>query len=341
MANTQYLCFTAEEPNSTVSLMAKDSAPVVDLMTSRDGDTWSPYTVGNTITLSNVGDFVQFKAGPGGNQAMGTSSDGYNYFSMTGKVAASGNLVSLLDETCTMNEIVAPGAFRRIFFECMSLVKAPEIPFTKLSDYCFKEAFQKVSITETPMVQATVYGVRACDNMFSWNTKLTKLNFTDKPISISDNSFKGFFYNVASLVDVPEAIRVSTPSTSSFDALYQFCSSIKIPTSFYVNELPSSLFYNTYTGCSSLSQPIKIYMIDNTSVPTLSSRYYFEYIGYDYVIYVPKNLYNSWIKATNWSSIASHIYPYEEPSLRISNMTIDGRKVKELYINGRKVAIKL
>lgn len=92
------LCFTAEEPGSTVQLHKLGSAPVVNLQTSTNGRTWTSYTIEDTITFANVGDKVYFKA-IGSNNAFGTSNFGvYNKFVMTGKIAASGNVNSLLEE---------------------------------------------------------------------------------------------------------------------------------------------------------------------------------------------------------------------------------------------------
>ena len=91
------LCFTAQEPGSTVKITKNGSAPAVNLQTSTDGNSWTPYTVGDVITLANVDDKVYFKA-VGSNSTMGTSSSNYNKFVMTGKIAASGNVNSLLEE---------------------------------------------------------------------------------------------------------------------------------------------------------------------------------------------------------------------------------------------------
>ena len=59
------LCFTAKEAGSSVSLSnyyTNNGYPVVRLRTSTDGTSWNDYTVNDTITLTNVGDKVYFKA---------------------------------------------------------------------------------------------------------------------------------------------------------------------------------------------------------------------------------------------------------------------------------------
>ena len=59
------LCFTAEEANSEITLSnyyTNNGYPAVRLRTSTDGTSWNDYTVNDTITLTNVGDKVYFRA---------------------------------------------------------------------------------------------------------------------------------------------------------------------------------------------------------------------------------------------------------------------------------------
>ena len=98
------LCFTAEEAGSTVKMVANGSAPTVSLEYSTDGNTWSPFVVskegveGTTVTLANIGDKMYMRATSAGNTGMGVSESDYNQFVMTGKIAASGNVNTLLNQ---------------------------------------------------------------------------------------------------------------------------------------------------------------------------------------------------------------------------------------------------
>jgi hypothetical protein len=49
-----YLCFTANTAGSTVKLIKNGSPTTVTLETSTDGNTRTTYTIGDTITLSNI-----------------------------------------------------------------------------------------------------------------------------------------------------------------------------------------------------------------------------------------------------------------------------------------------
>ena len=93
-----YLCFTAEEAGSTIKMAKYGSAPTVYLETSPTGEegSWSDFVVSETtITLANVGDKVYFRAKEE-NERFATSGSNYHRFVMTGKIAASGNINTLL-----------------------------------------------------------------------------------------------------------------------------------------------------------------------------------------------------------------------------------------------------
>ena len=81
-------------------MQAKDSAPTVSLEYSTDGNTWSSFVVGTTtVNLANIGDKVYIRATSAGNVRIGTDVWNYNKFVMTGKIAASGNVDTLLNKS--------------------------------------------------------------------------------------------------------------------------------------------------------------------------------------------------------------------------------------------------
>ena len=55
------LTLTAEQAGSTV-VLKKSGSPLVDgIQYKLNKGGWQPYTIGTTITLTNVGDYVQFQ----------------------------------------------------------------------------------------------------------------------------------------------------------------------------------------------------------------------------------------------------------------------------------------
>ena len=95
------LCFTAEEADSTVGMRKVGSSKDVNLEYSTDGRSWTPFYVGQTtVQLANVGDKAWLRAPAGSpNSQLSYGSRSYNNFNITGRVAASGSVMSLLDGT--------------------------------------------------------------------------------------------------------------------------------------------------------------------------------------------------------------------------------------------------
>ena len=136
----QELCFTAEEPGSSVTMWANGQAPTVSLEYSTDGNTWSPFVVGETtVTLANIGDKMYMRATSEGNTEI-CSLDGQNQFDMSGSIAASGNIDTLLDQNG--NATLTDYCYSGLFQDCSSLTTAPELPSTELFPGCYSHMFE-------------------------------------------------------------------------------------------------------------------------------------------------------------------------------------------------------
>ena len=128
-----YLTFTAEEDGSTFGIVNAGNNP--DVQYSLDGgETWNALAAGDTITLAHKGDKALLR---GDNpEGFSKSRSQYSTFKMTGKVAASGSVMSLIDGTGLSTEIPNGYCFCRLFRNCTSLTQAPELPATSLTIYC-------------------------------------------------------------------------------------------------------------------------------------------------------------------------------------------------------------
>ena len=166
-APPDYLCFTAEEAGSTVA-MAVNGTPTKGqaFEYSTDGVVWSVFTPGTTtITLTNVGNKVYFR---GDNTTVSQSSNIYYKFVMSGKIAASGNIMSLLDKTCQSTTISNAYCYYYMFQNCKSLTTAPALPATTLANNCYSNMFSGcTSLTTAPALPATTLATNCYNSMFS------------------------------------------------------------------------------------------------------------------------------------------------------------------------------
>ena len=194
------LCFTAEEAGSTIKMNKVGSAPSVTLETSFDCEIWEPFTVGGTtITLPNVGDKVYFRAGEGGNTAMASSNGDYNNFSIiTGRIAASGNIMSLLNGD-SPDSIIATYCYSSMFRDCTALVQAPELPATTLATYCYFSMFRGcTALAQAPELPVT---------------------------TLAGSCYNSMFYGCTSLAQAPK-LPATTLATQCYSSMFRYCINI-------------------------------------------------------------------------------------------------------------------
>ena len=177
------LCFTAKNNQATLRISRIGNPDSINLQTSFDGKSWTPYNVGDTITI-NSGGKVYFKA-VGQNSRMATSPDNYHKFEFTSEFEASGNVNSLLEEDEEVARTMSL-EFREMcyvnLFSDTNLTTAPELPSTELAFGCYAFMFHNCAyLTTAPELPATTLADNCYYSMFSGcgNLKYVKVGFTD------------------------------------------------------------------------------------------------------------------------------------------------------------------
>ena len=147
-----YLTFTAEEDSSSFErniLRCEDSDKEIQYSLD-NGQTWQFLPQGTTIILQKKGDkaLLRRKFLKKSRQV----SHSYQpfrksiklhiptdepYFIMTGRIAASGSVMSLVDGTGETDVIPFDYYFVSFFAHCTSLTQAPELPAKKLTKACY------------------------------------------------------------------------------------------------------------------------------------------------------------------------------------------------------------
>ena len=163
-----YLCFTSTG-DSTVG-MTQYGTP------DKSAGKVIQYKINNgkwqTMNLSGVnlhdGDKMYVKSDD--DIQISESTEIYKKFVMTGSIAASGNIMSLLN----FNNTLADYAFYKLFLSCTSLTTAPELPATTLIDSCYEYMFcHCTSLTTAPELPATTLAYACYMSMFQNCTSLT------------------------------------------------------------------------------------------------------------------------------------------------------------------------
>ena len=245
------LCFTAEEANSTVAMMKNGSAPSVSLEYSTDGNTWSPFVVGTTtVTLANIGDKMYVRATSAGNIRIGSSMPDYNKFVMTGKISASGNVNTLLEQNG--NATLTSYCYNSMFYNCSSLTSAPELPATTLTFGCYSNMFFGcTSLTQAPELPATTLADNCYNGMFEDCLSLTtapKLPAT----TLAEGCYANMFYGCSSLTQAPE-LPATTLATECYYGMFSNCLSLTTAPKLPATTLAEGCYANMFENCSNLN----------------------------------------------------------------------------------------
>ena len=122
--------------------------------------------------------------------------------------------------------------------------------------------------------------------------------------TLASKCYYGMFNKCTSLTSAPELPATTLPTGlagGGYSSMFSGCTSLK-----RIKMNASSGNWGTYmfNGCTSLEL---VDMTGSIGVPTLSNVNNFSSTNDTYKIVVPDSLYDTWIAATNWASIASHI----------------------------------
>lgn len=247
----KYLCFTAEEDGSTVGMAINgtlSSVPSLEYCT--DKISWNPFIIGSTIvTLTNAGDKVYFRNS--GTADSFSESSKYAYFVLTGKVAASGNVMSLLDKTCQATA-VPKYAFFKLFQNCSSLTKAPDLPATTLAPACYYGMFLHCSsLPEAPELPATTLDKLCYEQMFYYCTSLIEAPEL-LATSLSFRCYEQMFYCCTSLIEAPE-LPATSLAEDCYKQMFSYCTSLTKAPELPATSLANHCYEEMFKRCNDLS----------------------------------------------------------------------------------------
>ena len=250
-----YLTFTAEVDNSSVTLnyeSGKDVQYKKYTKTSNTWGKWTTYTKGNEITLAK-GDKVSFK---GENVKTWTDSNGTpKHFTMTGKIAASGSVTSLTDgvgndPNVTLQEM----CYAYMFEGCTALTAAPELPATNLTDWCYSYMFYNcTSLKTAPTLPAEALANNCYYAMFGECTSLTAA--PELPATkIPESAYALMFYKCTSLTAAPELSATEIGALGYYE-MFAGCTSLTAAPKLPATTIDASSYYEMFAGCINLTTP--------------------------------------------------------------------------------------
>lgn len=203
-----WLCFTAQQANSTIRLDKVGTPNAVSLETSRDGKVWTPYSwtdnTGDTITLTKVSEKVYWRnIVEDDSGVFSSTNENYYNFILVGLIAASGNIQSLLKKDCNRLSVHSY-CYCSLFANCKALTKAPMLPAIYLALRCYQMMFNYcTSLVVAPKLPALTLSSTCYYSMFNRCTAL--LEAPELPAtSLANTCYQQMFANCESLRTAPE-----------------------------------------------------------------------------------------------------------------------------------------
>ena len=244
-----YLTFTAKEDSSTFGIeVHSENAP--DIQYSLDGgETWTDLIAETAITLKSKGDQALLR---------GTNPEGfskeyqYTKFVMTGKIAASGSVMSLIDGTGETTAIPNGYCFTHLFENCESLIQAPELPAKRLTNNCYEYMFSDcTSLIEAPALPAKTLAAECYEGMF---VRCKKIRVAPElpATTLADYCYYDMFGGCDGLIKAP-ALPATTLADHCYYNMFAGCTFTKAP------ELPATTltdgcYSGMFSGCENVSQ---------------------------------------------------------------------------------------
>ena len=266
------LKFTAIE-NSTISL-SNVGGNKPDIWYSNNTVNWTKWNY-SSIELTKDSK-IYFKGNNGTSFSKSTSQ--YSQFVMTGKIAASGNIMSLLDNgACTGTEVgeccfanlfkdckvlttpptlpatrLGVGCYRFLFSGCTSLTTAPSLPSTTLKKECYLNLFSGcTSLTSAPSLPATTMAEHCYRNLFNGCSNLTSA--PDLPATaLAISCYANMFYGCSKLT-TPPVLPATTLAEGCYQALFYNCTSLTTAPALPATTLAPTCYKHLFQGCTSLT----------------------------------------------------------------------------------------
>ncbi|MCQ2347017.1 MAG: hypothetical protein MJZ92_03720 [Paludibacteraceae bacterium] len=260
MANPDYVKFTALVDGSRVDVINSYRDPSINLQYSTDnGATWqnaSPNASTKTINLSKD-QFVLFRGtNPKGLNTPGTGSRLYITFKTAGQIEVSGDIMSLVDWSSNIVEIVpGDGCFYRLFQGSTALVSTKNLKLSSkyTSKASYNEMFNGCSALQEGPDMSSIESIEeaACQKMFYGCIKLKQTSKMSNLVVVYKNGCQQMYQGCTSLSTADELV-AKYVDEYSYSSMFNGCTALKEAPKIDAYEMRSHTCSSMFKGCSSL-----------------------------------------------------------------------------------------
>jgi hypothetical protein len=238
---------------------------------------WNDYSSGSVITLTNIGDKVQFQSSNITQYA--TNANTFSSFSVSKDCYVYGNILSLVNYTITLSgsfnltklfnncskihnhnsknlllpaTTLADYCYSYMFYGCTSLTEAPALPATSLAKKCYNEMFAGcTSLATAPQLSATTLAESCYSYMFYGCTGLTTAPALPAT-TLAKNCYYYMFWNCTGLTTAPN-LTATTLAEGCYRKMFGHCTSLETAPDLPATTLVAYCYNEMFNGCTSLT----------------------------------------------------------------------------------------
>ena len=239
--------------STAMTITPKYTNSGVTLQYSLDSSTWTTIVTGATTPSANI---IYFRGQATETKALFTESTPSNTWTFTGatNLECNGKLDRLLQNTLGSDvNVLTIGdyCYSHMFTQVTQLIKAPALPATTLSIFCYDNMFSGTNLVTAPALPATTLTIFC---------------------------YYGMFYECTSLITVP-ALPATTLADFCYNNMFYGCTSLKL------SETMTGIYDTAYriptagTGISAGYDLTSMFLETGgtfTGTPTINTTYYTE-----------------------------------------------------------------
>ena len=242
--------------------------------------TWTTWDgASNLSAVYDYGEYVLYLRGTGNTTITKT---GRQWVLIGTDIACIGNIETLLDYATVESgnhPTMAPNCYYRMFYDCTSLIRAPELPAIMVPYQCYSYMFQGCTgLTKAPELPAITLANECYVGMFENCTSLTQVpdlpattlttycyhymfagctSLTQAPsllaTTLGERCCEGMFSDCTSLIRASE-LPATTLATYCYNQMFLNCTALTQAPSLPATTLANSCYFNMFGGCTSLTQ---------------------------------------------------------------------------------------
>ena len=225
----RYVTFTAEKEQK-FKMTTSGNYTISGLQYSVNNGKWENVEKDIPVAFGGTNGTLRLR----GTNIKGTASNRSEYSKITFtdknvKVACTGDIRTLLNWKNYSTVDTQNARFCYLFNGCAALTSAPELPATKLADYCYYSMFEGCkSLTAVPELPATTLENHCYHSMFGGCTSLTAASEL-KATTLANFCYYNMFDGCTSLTSAPE-LKATTLANGCYDNMFNGCTKLSTVT---------------------------------------------------------------------------------------------------------------